>query len=129
MPADAKPAPDWFHLGVIARPYYDPPGFGQHVYDSLGKLLIAKARTHIIGIHFPWAEPISHPVTGGAAEGCWHASGFAIDRMNGDTGLIRCWLRIAATSEALVVFGTPMPAMQVVLDVCGRIGCRVRFVK
>ena len=120
---------DWFHVGVMAPPRYDPPEFGAHVTAKLAKLLGPKAHTHKIGIHFPWAEPICHPITAGAAENRWHAAGFAIDRMGGDAGWIRCWLQIAAASQALVVFGPPTPSMEVVLELCGRIGCRIRLVE
>ena len=129
MSTDGTLTPEWFHVGVMAPPGYDPPGFTALVTAKLTKLLGPKSRTHKIGIHFPWAEPISHPITDGAAKNRWHASGFAIDRMGGEAGLIRCWLQIAAVSQALVVFGTATPAMEVVLKLCGRLECRVRLVR
>jgi len=116
----------WFHVGVIAPPNYNPAGFEQHVAAMLAKLLGLKSHTHKIGIYFPWAEPVGHAVTAGAVENRWVAAGQAIDRMGGDAGWIRCWSQIAAASQALVVFGPTTPAMEVVLDLCARIDCRVR---
>lgn len=120
------PTPDWFHVGVIAPPGYDPPGFEAHVATTLAKLLGPKSRAHKIGILSTWAEPVGNAVTDSAAANGWHSAGHAVDRMSGDAGWIRCWLQIAAASEALVVFGPTTPAMEVVLELCGRIGCCVR---
>ena len=85
---------DWFHVGVIAPPRYDPPGFEAHVTAKLAKLLGPKSRTHKIGIFFPWAEPVGHAVNGTAAANGWHSAVHAVDRMSGDTGWIRCWLQL-----------------------------------
>ena len=112
--------------GVIAAPGHDPPDLARRVRRSLGGLLARKARTHKIGIVFPWAEPVGHAAVGAAEGFGWHASGHAVDRHSGPCGWLRCWLLIAATCDAMVVFGEPTPALEWVLGLCPRLGCAVR---
>ena len=65
----------------------------------------------------PPANTVTHST---AAQG-WHSAGYAVDRMSGEYGWLRCWLQIAAVSEALVIFGPTTPTMKVILEMCGRI--------
>ena len=122
------PPPSWFHVGAIAPPHHNPPGLESHVASVLAKLLGPKSQAHKIGIFSPWAEPISHAVTAAADKNRWHSVGYGVDRMGGEAGWIRCWLQIAATSQALVVFGPMTESMELVLGLCKPIRCGARIV-
>ena len=84
--------PEWFHVGVIAPPGYDPPGLAGHFGRTLARLLGPKAQTHKIGILSTWAEPVGNAVTHSATATGWHSAGYAVDRMGGECGWLRCWL-------------------------------------
>jgi len=120
--------PNWFHVGVIAPPGYDPPGFEAQVSRKLTKLLGPKSLTHTIGICGVWAEPVSIAVAEASKENGWQLSGNAVDRESGRCGWLRVWLMIAATCDALIVFGPSDPTMDLVLAMCREIRCGVRRV-
>ena len=118
--------PNWFHVGVIAPPGYDPPGFEVQVSRTLTKLLGPKSRTHKIGIYGVWAEPVSIAAVEASKASGWHLSGHAVDRESGRCGWLRVWLMIAVSCDALIVFGPTDPTMETVLSMCREIRCGVR---
>ena len=120
--------PNWFHVGVIATPGYDPPGFEGQVARNLTRLLGPKSRTHKIGIYGVWAEPVSVAVVEASKENGWLLSGHAVDRESGRCGWLRVWLMIAVASDAIIVFGPSDPTMDIVLSMCREIRCGVRRV-
>ena len=124
--ASRAEVPNWFHVGVIAPPGYDAPGFEAQVARKLAKLLGPKSQTHKIGIYGVWAEPVSRAVVAASKENDWHLSGYAVDRHSGRCGWLRAWLMIAATCEALIVFGPSDPTMELVLSMCREIRCGTR---
>jgi len=113
--ASRTEVPNWFHVGVIAPPGYDPPGFEEQVSRTLTKLLGPKSRTHKIGIKGVWAEPVSIAVAEASKVSGWDLSGHAVDRESGQCGWFRVWLMIAATYDALIAFGPSEPTMDLVL--------------
>ena len=79
--ASRAEVPNWFHVGVIAPPGYDAPGFEAQVARKLAKLLGPKSQTHKIGIYGVWVEPVSRAVVAASKENDWHLSGYAVDRL------------------------------------------------
>ena len=77
--ASRAEAPNWFYVGVIAPPGYDPPAFEAQVARKLAKLLAPKTRTHKIGIYGVWAEPMAIAVAEASKVNGWlHAGHSAI---------------------------------------------------
>ena len=126
MNPDGSTTP-WFHVGVIAAPGYNPPDLDRRVARNLLKLTGPKSRTHRIGLYGVWAEPVSG-AAGAAAEG-WSHAGYAVDRSGGRRAWLRVWSMIAATCDALVVFGPADPTMEIVLGLCRQMGCAVRRIE
>ena len=126
--ASRAEVPNWFHVGVIAPPGYDPPGFEVRVSRTLAKLLGPKSRTHKIGICGVWAEPVSAAVVEASKGNGWHLSGHAVDRGGGRCGWLRVWLMIAVASDAIIVFGPTDPTLDTVLAMCREIRCGIRRV-
>ena len=121
--------PNWFHVGVIAPPGYDPPGFEAQVARKLTKLLGPKSRTHRIGIYGVWAEPVSRAVVEASKANGWHLLGHAVERGGGRCAWLRVWLMIAVGCDAMIVFGPSDPTMELVLAMCQEIRCGTRRVE
>ena len=123
--ASRAEVPNWFRVGVIASPGYDPPGFEAQVARKLTRLLGPKSRTHKIGIYGVWAEPVSVAVVEASKASGWHLSGHAVDRESGRCGWLPEWLMIAVSCDAILVFGPTDPTMETVLSMCREIRCGV----
>jgi hypothetical protein len=123
---DAKPR---FDVGLIAPPAYDPPDFHSLVSKKLTALLGTKSLTHQIGLHSVWAQPISHAAGRAAKPRGWHDSGMPVNRFDGKRSWLRTYMMIAAGADALIVFGPLTPEMEIVLELCPKMGCNVRRIE